>query len=226
MELRIRKQLHLALILLFSVAISSEAHVGGRVFPIPYLTDEMVENIQLDDGSVHEWIELVGEPTLTLLDFTEENVNSPLDPADLDFRIWLAWHDEPARLYVAFVASDDVYLNHHDYDSSIVSRRYIWGNDSITLAIDGDHSGGAGGSNGDSLEETIELYGQTQNYVAIPYTVSGPTLSNPTYRVETGKLSWTTLPPYAESGGGVAGESPVIWVIEVYPVNWTESGLE
>ena len=32
----------------------------------------------------------------------------------------------------------------------------------------------------------------------------------------TGKFSWTTLPPYAESGGGVAGEAPVIWVVELY----------
>ena len=45
---------------------------------------------------------------------------------------------------------------------------------------------------------------------------------------QTGKRSWTTLPPYAESGGGVAGEAPVIWVVELYVTpfdRWGESWL-
>ena len=105
------------------------------------------------DGLVDEWYELVGEPTLSLLDFTEELYQSPLDPSDIDFRIWLAWHDEPARLYVGLVASDDVYKNTHDYSSS---RDVIHFHDSIVLAIDGDHSGGVGYSNSDPLEERIE----------------------------------------------------------------------
>ena len=112
---RIRKQWRAALVLLLGSALPSEAHVGDRLYPIPYLSDEMLAEIQLDDGQIQEWIDLLGEPTLSLLDFTEEIAYSPLDPADLDFRIWLAWHDEPARLYVAFVASDDVYKNNHDY---------------------------------------------------------------------------------------------------------------
>ena len=29
-------------------------------------------------------------------------------------------------------------------------------------------------------------------------------------------FSWMTLPPYAEAGGSVAGERPVIWSIELY----------
>ena len=48
---------------------------------------------------------------MTLLDFTDSSDSSELDPLDLDFRIWLAWHDDPARFYVAFVASDGVYQN-------------------------------------------------------------------------------------------------------------------
>ncbi len=213
---RKKKRWIAALGLLLWLGIPAEAHVGDRVYPIPYLSDEMLAEIQLGDGQIQEWYDLLGEPTLTLLDFTEEIADSPLDPSDLDFRIWLAWHDEPARLYVAFVASDDVYKNTHDYDSSEVNRRYVHMNDSIILAIDGDHSGGAGVSNGDPLEEVIEIHGQNPAYVAISSTVSGPTLSDEVYRIQTGQLSWTTLPPYAESGGGVAGETPVIWVIELY----------
>ena len=40
------------------------AHVGERVYPIPYLSDEMLEEIRLDDGLVEEWPEWIGEPTL------------------------------------------------------------------------------------------------------------------------------------------------------------------
>ena len=48
-----------------------------------------------------------------------ETRNSIHDPADLDFRIWLAWHNEPARLYAAFVAADDSYWNTHIYDITL-----------------------------------------------------------------------------------------------------------
>ena len=83
----------------------AEAHSGDRLFPIPELTDEMLEKIQLDDGSVEEWYDLAVEPTMSLVDFRRFGILP--DPSDLDFRIWLAWGDEPDRLYVAFAAIDD-----------------------------------------------------------------------------------------------------------------------
>ena len=109
---RITKFWHFTLGLLLSLAVSAGAHVGDRVYPIAYLSDEMLEKIDLEDGSVDEWYELIGDPVMTLLDFTKDYEDgSPLDPTDLDFRIWLAWHDDPVRFYAAFVASDDVYKN-------------------------------------------------------------------------------------------------------------------
>ncbi len=219
---RIRKQWRAVPVLLLGLGLSAclsaraEAHLGDRVYPIPYLSDEMLEQIQLHDGLVDEWYELVGEPTMSLLDFTEELYQSPLDPSDIDFRIWLAWHDEPARLYVGLVASDDVYKNTHDYNSGSSSRSAIYTHDSIKLAIDGDHSGGAGSGNGTPLEEVIEIQGQAPDYEAIPRTVSGPTLNDGLYRFQKKQTLWTTVPPYGDSGGGVAGEAPVIWVIELY----------
>ncbi len=211
----VRKQWFTTLLLLLSLPISAwlstraDAHSGGRVYPIPELTGEMLEQIRLDDGSVDEWYDLIGEPAMTLLDFI--GGVSP-DPSDLDFRIWLAWHDDPARFYVAFIGSDDLYMNNHDYSVGWPMRAY----DSISLAIDGDHSGGAGAVNSTTVEEWEMLLGQTQSYEAIARTVGGPTLDDFSTRVRTEKFAWNALPPYGEGGGGVAGENPTISVIELY----------
>ena len=51
---RIQRQ-WLSLALLLASVLSVQAHLGDRVYPIPYLTDEMLEQIQLDDGLVDEW---------------------------------------------------------------------------------------------------------------------------------------------------------------------------
>ena len=114
---RIGNQLSIVLGFLFiGSAMSATAHVGSIVVPFAEVTDEMLSEIQLD-GSVEEWSDLIGEPAMTLLDFEPERKEAgALDPSDIDFQIWLAWHDEPARLYVAFVAADDRYWNTHTYD--------------------------------------------------------------------------------------------------------------
>ena len=192
------------------------AHVGDRVYPIAYLSDEMLEEIRLDDGLVDEWSELIGEPSLTILDFSEKERNAPFDPSDLDFRIWLAWHDDPARIYLAFVGSDDAYENTHDYSVDSFFRDVMHTHDSILLAIDGDHSGGPALSPDATLKDREERLGRTQYYDAIARTASGPTLDVSIIREYTGTLAWTTLLPYAEGGGGVFGEAPVISTIELY----------
>ena len=82
----------MALVLLIGSALSAGAHLGGRVFPIPELTDEMLAEVQLD-GFVDEWSDLIGEPVMTLLDFTPERgmgSAGPLEPSDIDFQVWLA----------------------------------------------------------------------------------------------------------------------------------------
>ena len=107
--------------LFLALATSTGAHSGDRVYPIYELTDEMLAKIDLRDGSVQEWADLLGEPSMTLLDFAYVYINRSQDPSDLDFRIWLAWHDDPDRLYLAYVCSDEVYKNTHDY-SAVGSR--------------------------------------------------------------------------------------------------------
>ena len=214
----IRNHWRVALGLLIGSALSASlsaqagAHGGNRVFPIAELTDEMLDGIQLHDGSVEEWYDLVGEPTMSLVDFRWYG-HIP-DPSDLDFRIWLAWHDEPDRLYVAFTASDDAHLIDE-------ATEYSLGEPELILAIDGDHSGGGSG-----LEhwEAGNFWGNAQQYGAIARTADGRTalfghvwsgLSR-AYRTTNRYDSWMFFPPYGDAGGDVVWGNPIIRVIELY----------
>ena len=174
----------------------------------------MLEKIDLHDGLIDEWYE-IGEPNMTLLDFkTNRNFIAP-DPSNLDFRIWLAWHDRLNRIYAAFVVSDDEYKNDHDWSAGEWStKKLINRNDSIRLYLDADHSGGRGFVDGTDLpvEERHQIYGESQKYSAISQTVSGPTLGDDLRRSQP----WHTHPPYGDAGGSVSGENPVVWVVEMY----------
>ena len=200
--------------LFLGMALSAGAHVGDRLYPIVEITEEMLSAVQLD-GSVEEWYELASEPTMTLLDFAELEGAEP-DPSDLDFWIWLAWHDDPDRLYAAFVSSDDAYYNTHDYDAGWdwhdgnLQDLMFFSSDSISLTIDGDHSGGV------NEGPTLESRGQTQVYDAVARTVGGPTLDDAATRYGSGEFPWTALPPHGDGSGSVVGEGPVICVIELY----------
>ncbi len=221
----IRNQWSMALGLLVGSALwaglpaRAEAHVGSRVFPVPELTDEMLEQIQLDGYVYEEWFDQIGEPALTSVDFLNTG-KEPHDPADLDFRIWLAWHDEPARLYVAFVAADDSYWNTFSWEGSgtpgNMMAGYRGGNDGIALGVDGDHSGGPGFAGWMGRDRIAESRGNAQAYHAISRTPDGPILDDPKSRHVGGVSSWMTLPPYAEAAGAVVGEAPVFWSIELY----------
>ena len=224
---RIRKQCHAALGLLLWLPASAGAHVGERLYPVSYLSDEMLAEVQLQDGRIDEWYELLGEPAMASLDFRKIGEEEPPDPASLDFRIWLGWHDDPARFYVAFVAADDVYKNTHDYGVELES--WMSNNDSIQLSIDGDHSGGEGCRSSCKEEEDFaQARGQTQSYDAIARTADGPTLDDYETRYFTREFAWTVMPPYGEAGGSVAGEAPVISVIELYvtPFDWWGNGYD
>ena len=203
-----------ALGLVLCLAVSAGAHIGDRVYPVAWLSDEMLQKIDLKDGSVDEWYEVVGEPSMTMLDFASLNPEGSPDPSDLDFRIWLAWHDDPARFYVACIASDDIYKNDHDYNAESWGPDRLWyENDCISVVIDGDHGGGA---DSDSIERAAEIRNISQGYFAIARTPEGPILDEEFTRYETGEFAWTVLPPYGDGGGGVAGENPTISVIELY----------
>ena len=143
------------------------------------------------------------------------------------WQIWISesgspWHDVLDRLYVAVVMSDDEYLNRHDYDLG-GNEAWMGYSDSIALAIDGDHSGGEGFRvclRQCEEEELLRIDGEIQTYKAIARTPSGPSVDMFWTREATGAFLWAVKPPYSDGGGGVAGESPTISVIEMYVTSY------
>jgi len=203
-------------LLLIQVA-PSNAHLGDRVFPIYELTDADLARIDLEDGSTEDWLEVVGEPSLTILDFAFWNGSVSLDPSDLDFRIWLGWHDATDRIYVAMERVDDVYTN--DFMSKDF---FMWSYDSsFQISVDGDHSGGEYHAYGMDISTEAEFYQQllldmqqAQDYVAIAEVFDD---SSPITIPVPGQLEdWFRYPPFAHAGGGKFSENPIISVTEVY----------
>ena len=106
-------------VLLLCLSAQAGAHEGDRVYPIAYLTDEMVEHIRVDDGSVDEWHELVGEPSLTILDCLGQIQERAIRPVRPRLPNLAGLARRPGSfLYVAFVGSDEAYENDHDYDAN------------------------------------------------------------------------------------------------------------
>ncbi len=89
----------------------AEAQESERLYPFVELTDADLAQIDVTDGSIDEWVDLLGEPTLTALDFQAASWGASYDPADMDYRVWLAWHGATQRIYVAVERSDDIYIN-------------------------------------------------------------------------------------------------------------------
>ena len=197
------------------LAVSTRAHVGDRVYPISELTDEMLAQIDLKDGLWDEWRELMGEPTMTILDFRKIFEEQEFDLADLDLSLWLAWHDALNRFYVAAVLSDDQAGSVETFQDPSSFNRH----DSITLKVDGDHSGGelvVPCHQNCTDEEILLLDDDTQTYDAIGRHSSGQNVDLPSTRRHAGVRSWTTFPPYSDGGGGSFGEAPTIHLIEFY----------
>jgi len=207
--------------LLLTHAAPSDAHLGDRVYPFYELTDADLARIDLEDGSAEDWLEIVGDPSLTALDLIFWSGSGGLDPSDLDFRIWLAWHDATDHIYVAMERVDDVYTN--DF---VRNDFFMWGYDSsFSISLDGDHSGGAyrayeidptidSGTTAGLEEWLLINMQQAQQYVAISEVFDS---SSPITIPEPGQFGdWFKYPPYAHAGGGKFSENPIITVTEAY----------
>ena len=186
------------------------AHEGERVYPILEITEDMLAQIDLRDGTTDEWPDLLGAPTLKTIDFkTDSDLSTEYDPADFDFAIWLGWHAELDRIYFAGAFVDNEYWGGTGPPFGPNSRR-----DRITFVVDGDHSG--------PLRESLIGKGshrlEIQGYYATPWVSEGPTVILPwvTHSGLEPLGDWMIHLPYCEAGGNVIGEQPTIWTIEFF----------
>ena len=199
--------------LVLGLAGSSGAQQSERVYRIVELTDEDLTQIDIHDGSIDDWLEVVGEPTLTVLEFSTYPQEGLLDLADMDFRIWLGWHDATNRIYGAMERADDVVINEFDRASeNVIVSLMNYHDTSMELVVDADHSGGqyigfGGMQRGDNR--------QAQMYKAIAEVYDrGPQVDMLNSHIV--RQDWFRLPPNAEGGGAVFSENPTISVTEFY----------
>ena len=196
------------------------AHNGDRVFPIRYLSEETLALLNRDDGVVEDWLDFLGEPTLTSLDFnlwTGIPMTSSFDrhdPGSLDFRIWMGWTSD-GRIHVAGQFVDDVYVN--EYDPLVEPNLYPHVHDSVSLLVDGDHTGGQYFWIQSHSELEVQTNRQAQFYENIAIAPSDQRVV--LYKTSVGAIGfdeieqpvdWMVQPPYARGGGGVFGENPTM----------------
>ena len=134
-------------LLILMPAIALDAQWSNRLYPIKELTDEMRARIDLRDGSVEDWSEVLGEPILTPLDFATPPSLPEYDPSSFDFRIWLAWHDAGRHLFVAAEIVDDIHVGMWPEDPpdwAPADRPSFWipAEGTVHFWVDGDRSGG------------------------------------------------------------------------------------
>ena len=195
---------------ILGLAPGAHAHIGDEVYPFFELLDEDLDRIDLTDGSVEDWYEVIGEPSLTASDFVWEDQS--YDPSDVDFRIWLGWHQGSSTIWIAMERFDDLYFNRYDGDEP---WKMHWWNSSIRSLVDGDHTGGEysyflGRYCEDcTAEQVLEDNRQAQEWMAIAETPNGEHLFH------FGASKWVAGKPYAAAGGGAIGQSPVTTVTEV-----------
>jgi hypothetical protein len=203
-------------IVLFAGAVGDLwGHAGDRIYPIWQLSDEEVAEIDLGDGSIQDWIDVMDPPTLLASDFRAIH---GYDPSDLNFRIWLAWHEASGRIYVGMERFDDVYIR---MESDSYCPGPFCHDAAVNLYVDGDHSGGDFmflPRAYDTAEE-MEFYTFQEAQWFTAYTEAFEATSPiEMWYVSQGAdgEKWFAATPYAEVGGGVFGENPTVSILEFY----------
>ena len=190
---------------------SLEAQFQDRLYPFVELTDEMRDRIDLKDGSVDDWLEVLGEPTLTPLDFFTLPFGSGYDPSSFDFRVWLAWHHGGNHLFVAAEMVDD-FAHKHSSDRFTIEPGLSGGDLTVVFGVDGDRSGGnLRIDNATGLAYPMQ---QAQEYTAFPGTYDDD--NNVSLWPRAFHLNWLLQPPYADGGGAMIDSEPSFGVVEYY----------
>jgi hypothetical protein len=206
------------LLLALSMSIPLCSLVGAQdvaIFPIYEISTDDLPDLQ--DGTLEDWEDVLPGTSLTHDDFLPLAVadGAGIDPADLAYRTFMAWHSATQTLYICLERVDDVYINTYAGGAP----QDMWMNDIIEFMVDGDHSGGS--YNNFSVDEVGEeqaklLAGyQAQQYTLIPESPDGITRGS-----NTSASGWVTNLPWADGGGFAEGEAPTTSVMEGYFTAW------
>ena len=166
----------LTLAAFLGLAPSAQAHVGDEIYPFFELLDEDLDRIDLTDGSVEDWLEVIGEPSLSASDFFWGYDESEYDPSQVDFRIWLAWNQSTSTVWIAMERFDDLYFNLYDGDEPWEMQ--LW-DSSIRFFVDGDHTGGkysyllGRSCEGCTAEQVLQDFRQAQQWMVLAETPDG-----------------------------------------------------
>jgi hypothetical protein len=208
------------LLLALSMAVAFGGFVSAQdvaIFPVYEIsTDDLPD---LRDASLEDWEDVLPGTSLTHDDFLPLAVSdgAGIDPADLAYRTFMAWHSATQTLWICIERVDDVYINPYEGGDPSVQ----WMTDGVEFMVDGDHSGGS--YNGFSVDEYGEeqaklLAGyQAQQYTMIPESPDGITIGN-----NTSASGWVTNLPWADGGGTAYGEAPTTSIMEGYFTPWDE----
>ena len=195
------------------LSLPVHGHVGDRLIPVFEISDDVIDDIDIHDGSIEDWLSVVGEPSITGLEFTGVGLSDGVgvyNPSDFDFRVWLGWNATHRRIYVSAQAADDLYVR---------NRSDTRGSDLLIFNVDGDHSGEPYVFFGGEEEKNMI---QAQQYSA-PAIGSGPEAALDFFcYCPDGYADWVDDPPYADGGEGAIGENPTLWHVEFYVTPFDE----
>jgi len=202
----------IAIGLVCGLTSGASAHIGEDVYLLFEYSAADLADIDLSDGSIEDWEDVIGEPAFLPTDmYADPTVGdgAQYDPADLDYRIWLGYNGASGHMWFAMERVDNVYFG-REYDGSSP-----WNYEAIECMLDGDHTGGdyTGSANPDwtAEEQTLNNNRHAQQYIAVADDPSGRHV----FYLGAG-AEWVNDVPYADGGGISIGDGPTESVIEFY----------
>ncbi|MBT6147083.1 MAG: hypothetical protein HN712_22265 [Gemmatimonadetes bacterium] len=211
----------LGVCLIVGLGQQASAHVGRDVQIFELATEDLPD---LRDGSMQDWEDVLGDNFLTM-DFFETlddggHGGAPKDPADMDYKVYLAWNSRDQRIYVGVDRTDNIYLNSVNPDDPFDA----WQWDGIEVYLDGDHSGGQ--FNLFSADDVGDQVQSLQNRQAQQWLILPESTGPQTAACFCFDKIWARGAPWTDAGGMSEGSAPVRTVTEAALTAWDDMDSE
>lgn len=203
------------LLLALSMTLALAAMISAQTFQVYELPTTDLPDLK--DGSLDDWEAVLSGTSWTQDDFLPLAVadGAGINPADLAYRAYMAWHSATGTIWVGVERVDDVYICTYPGGEP----QNMWMHDGLEVMLDGDHSGGDynGFPVADYGEEMAKLLSgyQAQQYQIVPETPDGMWVGS-----NTAASGWVTNLPWADGYGSASGEAPTTSILEAYYTPW------